>query len=370
MTRRPLLWIAAVASVVGVALALPPAAGAADPGWDLTIDDHPDVVDARPVRVTGRASFLGPLGVLAPVRAVTVALVPGDGLPEACRVAPVSVVPRDGRYDAAVEPECNGPHRVSVTARTDAGSSGAPVTEPVGLAWAGPAPAPPNAIVTATGALVSWPGTAAPDVVGWTLVDVGTYPRDQTSVAVAAAPGPHAFRLAAVRWGAEGPDGPTVTSPPSSERGVTVPTPQQAPAPPDRPAPDPPAPAPRAGGGGSPSPTGGTAPPAGPRRTGPPTRGTGSTATLPEGYSEELPYGVPDDAFVPGEEPAAASEGAAEETAAGTSPSASLVRTREKEAPGLVGPFALGLLLVTVATHIGWYLRRSRPGRDEQVSLL
>jgi hypothetical protein len=48
---------------------------------------------------------------------------------------------------------------------------------------------------------------------------------------------------------------------------------------------------------------------------------------------------------------------------------AGFVETSERRTPGLVAPFAIAVLMLTVAAHIGWYLRRSRPGSGGQVTL-
>src|SRR5262249_23644732 len=144
---------------------------------------------------------------------------------------------------------------------------------------------------------------------------------------------------------------PTTTPepPPSTE---PVPPPSSDPTPPSTPPPS--------------TPPSGTPPPS---TNGTPTRGTGApSTTLPEGYSPELPFGAPDKAFVPGGEPARRPSSNAEERAVSRSePIGGLVRTTEKQAPGLVAPFALGLLMLTIAVHIAWYLRRTRPSSAGQV---
>lgn len=347
-------------------------AGAVNGDWTLTIDDHPDVLASRPVEVTGQVKRLGGLlDGLIPVRSVTVTLVPtGEaGLPQACRGDALrqTVTPSQQRYRATLTPPCNGPYRIEVTATSDLGGSGSPRTEDVALADPGPAPAAPRAVGTTNGAIVSWAAASSPDVVGWTVTGglaPASYDASTTQATVPASPGGRQIGLVARRWGAQGPGGPEVASPSSAVAAVTVTAPQTSVPNEPPPATTPPSDGPPRSTGGSganlPSRGGATAPSRSSGVTVPARRPPTGT---PEGYSEDLPYGAPDDAFRPGDDPAAdagsADDGAGDERA-GTSPSASLVRTRDETSPGLVAPFALAILMATIATHIAWYLRRSR----------
>ncbi|WCO66499.1 hypothetical protein PO878_18540 [Iamia majanohamensis] len=356
---------AVLAAVVALLLTPAPAAGAPQGLWTLTIDAFPEVVDSRPVVVAGAAR--GPLGGLTPVSRVTARMAPTGALPEACPPVQASAAPSGDRYRIELVPVCNGPYRVVVTATSSnpvAGPSG-DAARPVAVADPGPAPAAPRVVGSADGVALAWAATRAPDVVGWTVVRTGggstELPVAAITLAQGAAPGLHAYRLVARRWGAEGPGGPQVASPPSAEARAQVPRtaapvlpppssgtiePPAAPAPP-RPTPARPAP-----------------PPTAPRATttvDPPTRvGRGSGAG---GYDTDLPYGTPDDAFVPGER-ADAAGAPGDDEAAGTSPSARLVTTQEPTSPGLVAPAAIGLLMLTVALHLAGYLRRSRAAAD------
>lgn len=367
--RRLAGLVATLVAGLALAAAVPPAppAGAVEPGWTLTIDDHPPVVGGRAVRVTGAARSLDVLGLgLVPVTSVTVTLVPRVGLPAACTPTPLTstVAPRDGRYDATVTPPCNGPYRIEVTARNQLGAgSGSPRVEDVGLADPGPAPPAPGASAVPGGVAVTWAtASVGPDVVGWRVVGVRTHDVGPGTgrVVDAAGPGAHEYRLVARRWGADGPAGGEVTSAPSAPASATVAPPAEGAAP----AVPPPAatPGPGPGRAGAPPTTAAppTAPPttAAPRR-GAPTRGSGSNAPLPAGYSEELPYGVPDGAFVPGRGGADDDGSGGEQAAAGSSPRTETVRTTERTTPGLVAPFALALVLLTVAVHVSAHLRRT-----------
>lgn len=378
---------ALVATVAGattsVALASGPApAGAAGPLWDLTVDQQPAVVADAPLQVKGRADVLtGAIIALDPVATVTVALVPtADDWPRACTTDALTktVTPSAKRYSAELTPPCNGPYRIEVTAKTRGGqSSGAPVVSSVKVADPGDAPAAPRAVGTANGLIVSWSAAATPDVVGWTVTGglaAASYDAATTGATIAASPGTRQVGLVARRWGADGPGGAEVTSPSSTSGSVTVTAPPPAeerePTLPSTPAASPP----RASGGGP----GANLPSA--DRTTTPSRSSGVTVPArrpptgtPEGYREDLPYGAPDEAFRPGDDPAADAGGAdgdGGDERAGTSPSASLVQTRDETSPGLVAPVALAILMATIATHIAWYLRRSRPqGLPQQGSL-
>lgn len=368
--RRPVLALVAAALLTLLTGLVGPAApvGALNVGWTLTVEPPPAVVTRAPVVVTGRVDYFSLVGGLVdPVTAVTVRLVPtADGVPDACRTDALSrtVAPANGRYTADLRPPCNGPYRVEVTARTrNENRSGAPETATVKVADPGPAPAAPTAVGSTNGVLLGWAPAATPDVVGWRVTG-GLAPVDYgpgtTSATVPASPGARQLALVARRWGADGPGGPEVTSPAATADTVDVqapPDPDQV-ATPDLPAAAPPAAPPRRNGGAG--------PPAAPRTT-TPSRSGATVPTrrpptgTPEGYRENLPYGVPDEAFIPGEGDSSPSAADGDDERAGTSPSANVVRTRERQGPGLVAPFALALMLVTVATHIAWYLRRTRP---------
>lgn len=353
--RRAALRAALAGSALlatGLVLAPAPAPVGADAvGWNLTIDAHPAVATERPVVVSGTVFFVGT------VTSVRVRLVP-VGLPEACGEEPIvqSVTPSRGRYRADdLRPPCNGPHRIEVVASGtllgQPASSGAPERGEVALADPGTAPAPPSVDASGGVVVVRWPAAASPDVVGWTVVPDGGAPVDVsgTSWSAAVAPGSHGYRLVARRWGAEGPEGEgQLRSPASPAATVTVAAEQaEPPTPPSVPG----------GPVGGPKAGGGVAPPARrPGATSPARRpSSGATPTTVDGYRDDLPYGAPDEAFQPGDDP----EPDGEQAAAGTSPSARVVRSSERTAPGLVAPFALALLLVTVAAHLSAYLRRS-----------
>ncbi len=371
---RRALFLAAVLGALLSGLVGPAPAGALHPLWTLTVDVPPDVVTSAPVVVSGRVdAVLGLGGGLDPVTAVTVTLVPtAEGVPDGCRGDALTTTrtPSGGRYQAELHPPCNGPYRVEVTARSRSSRSGDPVTASVKVADPGPAPSAPTAVGATNGVLLRWAPAATPDVVGWRVtggIAPVDYPAGTTSATVPTHPGSHQLTLVARRWGADGPGGPEVTSPAVTTGAVEV----QAPVPPgDVPTPElPVANGPTAVPSGR---SGGTsaALPSVPARSSPPGRAGASvparrtpTVTPPEGYRPDLPYGAPDDAFVPGDAPRDATSAGAggDDEQAGTTPSANVVQTRERRSPGLVAPFALALLLVTVATHIAWYLRRSRP---------
>ncbi len=372
MTCRPMLWIAASVVAVGALTSTPSVAvGAPDPTWTVTIE--PPSGASHHLEITGDATRLG-LEIL-PVESVTVTAAP-LGLPETCGSAAdltTTATVSGGRYATAIDVRCNGPHQIQVVARTGDLTSGDPARADIGVAEPPETPDAPGLDVTSEGGLLATWESNDPDSAGSVLqvnfrtisfgpgVTQATLPPSDRTAAVS---------VQALRWGAGGPNTSTVASEFSMGNLITLPpsnnpnTPPDPPDPPDPPS-NPPSNPPPGGGGPSgtnpPSTTGG----------GVPTRGTGATSTtLPEGYSEELPFGAPDDAFVPGAEPSRRPSSETEERAVSTSPSVSgLVRTSEKRSPGLVAPFALGLMMITIAAHIAWYLRRSRPSGGGQVRL-
>ncbi|HEX7134578.1 MAG TPA: hypothetical protein VF228_18535 [Iamia sp.] len=372
MTRHPLLWITACAVTMGAATATPMAVGAqAELVWRVTIDPMGEdgVVDTKHLVITGDASFVAGL----PVDEVTVTAVPGPSLPAECGTARSGTSPvSNGRYGVVLDVDCNGPYEIQAVAREGREAS-PPATLAIGVGEAPAPPAlPPGTESLTGGALrVSWPASEDVDADGWIVLVDG----------VATAVGPEILELdvrgrqdgtmlalKAVRWGPGGPDVDQMAS--EESPGVIVdpevdPPDEEPPPPPDT---DPPGTDPDPGPNGT-TPPAGTSPPSTSGST--PTPGTGSTAPPPEGFTEELPYGAPDDAFIPEDRVAvASSETDRDQIAAGTSPSAGLVRTSEKRSPGLVAPFALALLLFTIAAHITWYLRRSKPTDGGQVTLL
>jgi hypothetical protein len=377
MTRHLLLWITACAVTLGAVTATPAAVGAQEDaaGWNVTIDpmgpEKSDVVDTRRLEITGDATLVG----VIPVENVTVTVVPRPPLPPECGSARSAMSGVSaGRYAVVIEVVCNGPYEIQAVARSGRFDSGAPTTRTIGVGEI--PPPPPDAPISETkpggGLRLTWPASGDVDSAGWILlVDSTATPLEPDVLSRDVPPGPDSVMLAlrSVRWGPGGPGVDTLasgdsrwvlvdlqTETPNTEPTPTVPTPTE-----------PPVSTPNPGPGGT-TPTG-TSPPSTNGGTPPP--GTGSTAPLPEGYTEELPYGVPDDAFVPEDRVAVDSEATDRDlSAAGTTPSAGLVRTSEKRSPGLVAPFALALLLFTIAAHITWYLRRSKPTGGGQVTLL
>lgn len=372
MTCRSLLWIAAAAVSVGVVASTPSIAGAdPDQGWNVTIDEPAtSEVVSKTLRIEGTAANEGLVPV--PPDSVTVTVAP-QGLPETCGSDVVGTAPveRD-RYVIEIPVLCNGPHQIRVVAHAGLGiSSGGPRVRDVGVIEAPTVPSAPELEESAEGGLmVTWAPTNDLDAAGSVLrVDDREIP---VAPGVAALTLPPANRssivsVRALRWGAGGP-GSTVSSEYSMGNALVMQnphTPDNTEPPPSQPTtPDPPAATP-------------TPPPPGPSGTAPPsadggaipTRGTGApSTTLPEGFSEELPFGAPDGAFVPGSEPDRRPSSEGEERAVSrAAPVGGLVTTTEKRSPGLVVPFALGLLLFTIAVHIAWYLRRSRPTGGGQV---
>jgi len=369
MTPRPalraLLAAAGALAVAGAGLLLAPLPASAAPTGEVTArvaDPH-----AEKLVVTGRAK-----PVVGSASSVRVRLTPRVELPDSCGTFPIerSVPAPGGTYSADVTPPCNGPYRVEVVGFVKVLGSpvafDSPAKADVGRAFPGIAPPAPRTTRSGNVVTVLWDASPSPDVVGWTVTRPGgqarQVPAATTRVEENAPPGTYTYRLQARRWGAEGPGKAEVTSPESGAATAVVPTPAPvvAPAVPGahvpgasaRP-PAPPTTAARPGGGGAapavPSPS---------RRT--PDAPSGS------GYREDLPYAVPDEAFVPGDEPAGGTpdEAGDDETAAAGTPSARLVRSSEKVSPGLAAPLALALLMVTVAAHLGWYLRRSHRAGD------
>jgi len=372
MTHRPLLWITASAVVLGAAAWSPASAGAAAAGWTITIAD-PGAIESHRFAVTGNIDLAG-----GDVESVTVTLEPSFALPESCgpAPAPTTVAPSGTTYRADVEVTCNGPYEVQVVANGKmllgalAVSSGEPETHDVGVAEPPEPPVLDLVEASPAGAVANWSAAPRPDAAGW-IIRVNERDEHQyddpaaTSVELAGDFGSATFDMRALSWGAGGPGTGPVESDVSNGWLLTD---YQPPDTNPEPPPTDPPPGPGGGPGTTPTPTtpgGGTPTPTTGRI---PTRGPGSQDTLPEGYTEELPFGTVDDAFVPGS--STTRPDADEEQAAGTSPSAGLVRTSERTSPGLVAPFALALLLITVAAHIAWYLRRSKPSDGGgQVSL-
>lgn len=375
MTRRSPLWITALAVALGAAAWAPTGAGAQegeereqqDLVWDVTIDTE-DVVASRDVVVAGRA--VGRVAGIGRPDSVVVTVEP-LGLPPQCGDDDTVIedVGEDGSYRTVFRTKCNGPYRLEVAAQVNGVPSTRPTVKQIGVGEAPPAPSAPSP----DGAFMRWAPPTDPDAHGWLLmVDEGEPQElglDVTSASVPADRFTHTFELVLVRWGAGGPGTDLLASPKSPAGASSAPIPQK-PGPegpgPEVPGPvDPPTGEPPPSGSGPPG-SSSTAPPTSGSTT--PSRGTGApSTTLPAGYTEELPYGVPDDAFEPGSDPASDGASGDEETAAGTSPARGLVSTSEERAPGLVAPFALGLLLITVAVHIAWFLRRSRPPGGGQV---
>ena len=371
MTCRSLLWIAAAAVSVGAVASTPSIAGAdPDPGWNVTIDEPAtEVVESKTLRIEGTAA-----NVLLQPDSVTVTLVPQEGMPVECTPEP-GTAPVDGgqRYSIELPVLCNGPHQIQVVAHDDdlGLGSGQPATRTIGVAERPARPIYPDLDVTDEGGLeVTWLPTSDLDAAGSVLLVNGREitVAHGTEYILGPADRRASVGVAALRWGADGPNTTTVASPFSAENILPLDnsnTPDNIDPPPSQSTtPDPPAATP------SPSTPGpsGTAPPS-TNGSSIPTRGTGApSTTLPEGYSEELPFGAPDDAFVPGSESDGRPSSEAEERAVSrAAPVGGLVRTSEKRSPGLVAPFALGLLMITIAAHIAWYLRRSRPTGGGQV---
>lgn len=374
MTRRPLLWTTALAMVAGVLTWAPAPGGAQELAWRVTVDAPSAPSGSHRVVVTGDAvSGVGNY----PVSEVEVSLTP-VGLPESCGTEPARawVAPTDGRYEVEVDVLCNGPYSAQAVARATpllGGPAQSQTSQPTSIGVAEVPAAPDLTAATVTGSAVrlAWTGTDEPDAAGWVVMVNGA---DVLQVDDAAATGAalspdvvgKEVNVKARRWGAGGPGSSPLVSEPSGGRmpvgGTDTSTPPVQP-----PDPSGPPPGASAGPGSTPATPPGTSPPTtgGPRV---PTRGSGSTSTLPEGYSEEIPYGVPDGAFEPGSDLSGSSRSSDEQSAAGST-AAGLVRTSEERSPGLVAPFALGLLMITIAAHIAWYLRRSRSPKSEQVSL-
>jgi len=361
----PQLWIAAVAVACGAAAGpAAPATAQERPLVGVTIETPETVLD-KVLPITGQAA------VATAATRVRVTVTP-IGLPNQCGGARDATGPvgGDGRYDVEIEVRCNGRHRIEAVAE---GGVPATATREVGVAEPPPPPAPPRSEHGAAGTKMVWAPATDPDAAGWILIVDGVPKALELGVLAEDVPDDgftHIYSLVQQRWGAGGPGSEPVASPPSTNKTAVYyddrpggPGPVSVPEPPARADPPSAAPGPAAGPPASSS----TAPATtGSRPV--PTRGVGApSATLPEGYQEDLPYGVPDDAFVPGSEPRRTPGSGDEESAAGTSPARALVRTSEEQAPGLVAPFALGLMLATVAVHIGWYLRRSRPSGPQQV---
>ena len=371
MTCRSLLWIAAAAVTVGAVASTPSIAGAdPDVGWNVTIDGPAtSEVATKQLRITGTAAREGLIDVLPPEK-VSVRVVP-QGLPAGCTEATGTADVVEERYELEVGVLCNGRYEIQVVAHAGVFSSGGAATRDLGVAEPAPRPEPPRLEVTGEGGLhASWDPSNELDADGTILMV--NFREIRLAPGVVEATLPPSDRRAAVavralRWGAGGP-GTTVSSPESGSQVIGevnphTPTNPQPPStlppstlpPSTLPPPSPPGPS-------------GTVP-SGTTGGGIPTRGTGaSSTTLPAGYSEELPFGAPDDAFVPGAEPNRRPSSEAEERAVSSAaPPGGLVRTTEKRSPGLVVPFALGLLMITMAVHIAWYLRRSRPSGGGQV---
>ncbi|HEU5149512.1 MAG TPA: hypothetical protein VFU19_03390 [Iamia sp.] len=362
MTRRPMLWIAATAVAASTVTAIPSVAGA-DPAplWTVTIDaPATDEVPTRTMTIEGAAEWLGLQGS---ADSVTITVHPVD-LPADCGPPTTWTGPVErGRYRVPVDVACNGPHRVEVVAENQWGAtSGGPAVREIGVAEPPPTPDAVGLAETPEGGLaVTWGPTTDVDSEGWILkTNDGEIPFGPGVVRTTLPPASRRATVSvrAVRWGADGPSKSTVMSSYSMENRLagqrppsTTTEPPQSTDPEPPPSSNPPTTSTRPSGGGVPPSS----------TTSGPTRGTGApSTTLPEGYSEELPFGTPDDSFVPGD-PGRRPVEAEESAVSSSSPVAGLVRTTEKRSPGLVAPFALGLLMITIAAHIAWYLRRSRP---------
>jgi hypothetical protein len=361
MTRRPLLWLSALGAALGAVAAVPPAVGAQNLEWTITVET-PATVDSHVIEIAGEARILGgALPGLLEAETATITVVPGSVLPPACAIPEPSrtVDVEGGRYRTAIEVRCNGPHRIEVVAHAKTGDSGAPKRQDVGVAETPAPPLPPSGKGTADGRVhVTWNASPHPDAHGWTLISaVGedTFSADQLATDLDTPRSTLALR--AVHWGAEGPGGPTIESEMSDftvsveYQGKTVDPPIDTSSTQPNPPPDPDRP-----GGGATIPAG-TDPPS----TSGPSRGTGAPPTSADGFSDTLPFGTRPEAFVPGSTPATEAQDDVEQAAGEAAPAGSF-RTTEKTSPGLVAPFALAVMMLTVAAHIAWYLRRSRPG--------
>lgn len=361
MTHRPRLWLSALGAAVGVVVAVPSPVDAQAFGWQVTVETDA-VAEDHEIDVVGDATFLGGLGGATDADKVTLTLTQRTPLPPACGTGePVvkevdEVV--DGRYEATISVSCNGPYRIEAIAHLGRATSVTPVVEDVGVEALPLPPPAPHSEGTATGIHVWWDPSPHPDAVGWVLHSAAP-PQDFSVGQLETDLGPQyggtTLAVEAVHWGVEGPTGPTVGSGPgrfttaAQSNGNTISTD------PPTDSTDPPNLTTTPGGGATvPS---GTDPPT----TSGPDLGTGSSQPLPDGFTEQLPFGTRPESFVPGSSPASDAPDDAEQAAGDPAPTG-LVRTTQRTSPGLVAPFALALLMLTVAAHIAWYLRRSRPG--------
>lgn len=360
MTPRPLLWLSALGAALGAVAVVPSPVGAQDDGWTITIETD-DVAETHEVHVAG--DIESALWLIDAERA-TVTVEPGSVLPAACDAEPMAhtVGVEDGRYEATISVRCNGPYEIQVVAHDDdLGTSSESRTRQIGVEAKPSAPEKPRREVTATGIHVSWDASSHPDAVGWVLLTAGgslAFSVDELETNLGTDLRRSTLALQAVHWGAEGPNGPTTTSDPSiflsALEDDDATDPPEATESTDPPSTD-------GTTATDPSDTSSTS------TSNPPGSSTGSDESLPDGYSEELPFGTVDGSFVPGSRPSEAQDDA--EQAASSSP-AGLVRTTEKREPGLVAPFALAVMMLTVAAHIAWYLRRSRTPGGGQVTPL
>jgi hypothetical protein len=359
MTCRALLWIAVTAATVGAVAATPSVAGGAtDEEWDVTIDEPSTVeVETRHVVVTGTAARGDD-----PV-SVSVTVVP-QGLPPACGPELTGAATVSGpRYTFEIDVRCNGPHQIQVVAHTDTGlTSGGPVTRDIGVAERPATPSMPELDLTAEGGMVViWEPTTDVDTAG-TVVRINyremTFGPGITQATFPPSDRRAPFAVRALRWGAGGP-GTSIAGSFSPDVMMAL-SPEDL-RPEDLPDPDLPPPRDPPRLTNPPAPDSGTAPP---RPTGRPTPSTDttSTTTLPPDDAVELTFGAPEDVLVPRDAPIRRSSSDAEEEAVSSvSPLGGLVSTADEPSPGLIAPLAIGVLMITIATHIAWHRRRSRP---------
>lgn len=362
MTRRPLLWLSALGAVVAAVVVVPTAAGGQSVFWNITIETDAVALDHE-IDIAGDAEVRGGGIGLVVAETVTVTITQREDLPPACGedtiTRTVEVV--DGRYAAPISVPCNGPYRIGVVANGTIGDSGDPAERDIGVAATPLPPAKPFSSPLGNGIRVTWPATPYPDALGWILITKAGnfyFSADQTSADLGPEVRGSTLGMRAVHWGDEGPDGPRAVSDVGPFHLDTTTSDTNDSDPDDSDDTDDTAPpTPPAGGPGATVPSSSTNPPT----TSGPTRGTGSPQPLPDGFSETLPFGTRPESFVPGSSPATEPSDDVEQATGQPAP-AGLVRTTQKTSPGLVAPFALAVMMLTVAAHIAWYLRRSRPG--------
>ncbi|HEU5152226.1 MAG TPA: hypothetical protein VFU19_17175 [Iamia sp.] len=331
-----------------------------DDGWGLTIDTPAtEVVASQMLTVAGTAV---PVGVPGGDVQVTVRVVP-QGLPPACGPPITHTTPaRDGVYAIAIGVHCNGPHRIEVVAHAGASRSEW-VTRAIGVAEPPPQPPrPPGIDWPDDGTVeVSWPSTGDIDAAGAILVvgsraltlGTGTYhvvlpPENRYS----------AFSMHSIRWGADGPGGATLTSPPSGGVGAST---EQRDQPPREPPPEPSPTTPQLGGG-SPAPLP-------PTSSSDPTAeswpaGQGPSGAKPALDSDKTPPARPADES-PVTEPGTSRRPRVglDDRAAPPSPVGGVAHTSTSPPSPPVAPVAVGLVLATMVVQVLRLHRRTRsPG--------